>query len=96
MSKLDKTFTATLLKMDPKKITRETVSEAIAKIKDFKSDVMCGPWYFGPGDEHNPNHRGSVAVVEKGGFVTKASCFENDDPDLANILKNEKAMHLVD
>ena len=89
-------ITATLLKMDPKKITRETVSEAIAKIKDFKSDVMCGPWYFGPGDEHNPNHRGSVAVVEKGGFVTKASCFENDDPDLANILKNEKAMHLVD
>ena len=24
---------------------------------------MCGPWYFGEGDEHNANHAGSVAVI---------------------------------
>jgi branched-chain amino acid transport system substrate-binding protein len=89
-------FVDTLLKMDPAKIDRQTVTDAIHNIHGFKSDVMCGPWYFGPGDEHNANHAGSVAVVEKGGFVTKQSCFQIDDPDLANIRKREEELKITD
>jgi branched-chain amino acid transport system substrate-binding protein len=88
--------TDALLKLDPAKIDRKTVTEALRSVKGFKSDVMCGAWYFGPGNEHNPNHAGSVAVVSNGGFETKAGCFEIDDPDLANILKTEAALHLAE
>lgn len=87
--------TEALLKLDPTKIDRKTVTDAFRAVKGFRSDVMCGPWYYGPGDEHNPNHAGSVAVVEKGGFTVKASCFEIDDPDLAGILKREAELKLA-
>jgi branched-chain amino acid transport system substrate-binding protein len=86
--------TATLLKMDPTKIDRATVSEALKAVKGYKTDIMCGPWYFGPGDQHNANHAGSVAVVQDDKFVTKASCFEIEDPDLAPIRKLEEELHL--
>ena len=85
-----------LLKMDPNKIDRASVSQALKAMKGFRSDMMCGPWYFGEGNEHNANHAGSVAVVENGKFVTKASCFEIEDPALANIRKMEAATHVAD
>ena len=80
-----------MLKMDPNKIDRAGVSQALKTMKGFRSDIMCGPWYFGEGDEHNANHSGSVAVIQDGKFVTKAACFEIEDPDLANIRKLEAA-----
>jgi branched-chain amino acid transport system substrate-binding protein len=85
-----------MLKMDPSKIDRASVSEALKIMKGFRSDIMCGPWYFGKGDEHNANHAGSVAVIENGKFVTKAACFEIEDPDLTNIRKMEAATHIAD
>jgi branched-chain amino acid transport system substrate-binding protein len=85
-----------LLKMDPKTIDRASVSQALKTMKGFRSDIMCGPWYFGEGDEHNANHAGSVAVIENGKFVTKAACFQIDDPDLVNIRKMEAATHIAD
>jgi branched-chain amino acid transport system substrate-binding protein len=88
--------TAALLKMDPAKIDRASVAEAFRNIKDFKTDVSCVPWYFGPGDEHNATHAGSVAEVVDGKFVTRKSCFQMIDPDLAGILKMEKELHLAD
>ena len=85
-----------MLKMDPSKIDRASVSQALKTMKGFRSDIMCGPWYFGEGDEHNANHAGSVAVIENNKFVTKASCFQIDDPDLVNIRKQEAASHMTD
>ena len=58
-----------MLKMDPSKIDRASVSQALKTMKGFRSDIMCGPWYFGEGDEHNANHAGSVAVVRR--FVAR-------------------------
>jgi branched-chain amino acid transport system substrate-binding protein len=88
--------TQALLKMDPAKIDRASVTEAFRNIKDVKIDVSCSPWYFGPGDEHNATHAGSVAEIVDGKFVTRKSCFQQVDPDLANILKSEKELHLAD
>jgi branched-chain amino acid transport system substrate-binding protein len=88
--------TNALLKLDPTKIDRASVTEAFRNIKDFKTDVSCTPWYFGPGDEHNAVHAGSVAEIVDGKFVTRKSCFPTLDPDLAGILKMEKELHLAD
>jgi len=88
--------THALLKLDPAKIDRTAVAEAFRNIKSVKTDVSCSPWYFGPGDEHNAIHAGSVAEIKGDGFVTRRSCFEAVDPDLANIVKTEKELHLTD
>jgi branched-chain amino acid transport system substrate-binding protein len=80
-----------LLTMDPDKIDRASVSAALRAMKTgYQSDIACGPWYFGPGNRHNANHAGSVAVTLGGKWVNKASCFEVEDPDLADVLKTEK------
>lgn len=88
--------TSALLKMDPAKIDRTSVTEAFRNIKGFKTDISCSQWYFGPGDEHNANHAGSIAEVVDGKFVTRKSCFQITDPDLAGILKTEKELRLAD
>ena len=88
--------TSALLKLDPAKIDRKTVAEAFRGIKSFKTDVSCRPWYFGPGEEHNANHAGSVAEIVDGKFVTRKSCFQAVDPDLAGILKSESELHLTE
>jgi branched-chain amino acid transport system substrate-binding protein len=87
--------TSALLKLDPAKIDRAAVAEAFRNIKNFKTDVSCSPWYFGPGDEHNAVHSGSVAEIKGSAFVTRKSCFEAFDPDLAGIVKMEKELHLA-
>jgi branched-chain amino acid transport system substrate-binding protein len=88
--------TQALLKLDPAKIDRASVSEAFRNIKGLKTDVSCSPWYFGPGDEHNATHAGSVAEIKDGAFVTRRSCFPMLDPEYAGILKMEKELHLAD
>ncbi|MDA8251472.1 MAG: ABC transporter substrate-binding protein [Rhodospirillales bacterium] len=86
--------TQAMLKLDPAKIDRASVGKALRDVKGFKSDIICGAWYFGPGSQHNAIHAGSEAVVHDGGFETKASCFAIDDPELAPVLKVEKELHL--
>jgi branched-chain amino acid transport system substrate-binding protein len=88
--------TDALLKLDPAKVDRASVTEAFRNIKNFKTDVSCSPWYYGPGDEHNAIHAGSVAEIKDGNFVTHKSCFQAVDPDLAGIAKMEKDLHLAD
>jgi branched-chain amino acid transport system substrate-binding protein len=88
--------TQALLKLDPAKIDRASVAEAFRNIKGLKTDVSCSPWYFGPGDEHNATHAGSVAEIKDDVFVTRRSCFAVLDPDYAGILKMEKDLHLAD
>jgi branched-chain amino acid transport system substrate-binding protein len=88
--------TQALLKLDPAKIDRASVTEAFRNIKGLKTDVSCSPWYFGPGDEHNATHAGSVAEIKDDAFVTRRSCFAVLDPDYAGILKTEKELHLAD
>lgn len=84
-------MTEVLLAMDPAKIDRAAVSDALRGMKKgYQSDIACGPWYFGPGVRHNPNHAGSVAVTSGGKWVTKQACFETEDPDLVDVAKTEK------
>lgn len=86
-------MTEIMLKMDPASINRASLTERLKSGQDIlRSDVQCGPWYFGPGKRHNPNHKGSVAVPSGDGWKTIASCFEVEDPDLTDVLADEKAL----
>jgi len=85
-----KILTDTLLKLDPNNITRETVSKAIVGIKDYKSDILCSPWYYGTADRHNANHTTRMAVVKNGKFTLLEGCKPVQDPALAPILAQEK------
>ncbi|HWH26431.1 MAG TPA: ABC transporter substrate-binding protein [Pseudolysinimonas sp.] len=90
-----KIFTDALLKLDPASITRETVSKAVLAVKDYKSDLLCVPWYYGESGEHNANHSTRTAQVESGNFVKLTGCIDSGDPALDGILANEKDQGLV-
>ncbi|MBC8076527.1 MAG: ABC transporter substrate-binding protein [Chloroflexales bacterium] len=90
-----KIFSETLLKLDPAKIDRQSVTAALRQVKQYKSDLMCGEWYVSPGDRQNANHAGRMASIKGGKWVTVADCFETQDVDLKPILELEAKEGLV-
>lgn len=90
-----KIFTQTLLGITGD-ITRESVSAAVKAVKNYRSDLMCTPWYFGDGDRHNANHGGRVVTINKdGNYELVQDCQEVADPQLADVLALEKSAGLV-
>lgn len=73
---------------DPASIDRAVATEAITAAQD-ESDLLCGPWYAGPGDTHNANHAGRVVAVSDDGYATLVDCTEVADEALAPILVTE-------
>jgi branched-chain amino acid transport system substrate-binding protein len=91
-----KIFTETLSKMSDADITREGVYKALTDVKNYSSDLMCAPWYFGPGDRHNANHAGRmVKINDKGEYELTQDCQEVVDPELVDVLDTEKSGGLV-
>lgn len=87
--------TETLLKMDPKKIDRAGITEALRKVSDFQSDILCKPFYVGQGNRHNANSSGPMASVDGNGFSTlPGGCVSANDPELADVRADEKKMGL--
>ncbi len=70
-------------------IDRKSVHDAFKAIKNQRTDMLCGPWYYGPGERHQPNHSGRVAHLTGGGFKTLTGCFQSKDTDLADVLELE-------
>jgi len=86
-----KIATEVMLKMDPAKIDRASVSAALRAVKGVKSDIWCSTWYIGNGKRHNANHVGMVAVTDGSNWKPEGGCFNIDDPELKDILATEKA-----
>jgi branched-chain amino acid transport system substrate-binding protein len=86
-----KMATEAMLKLDPAKIDRASATEALRGIKNFRTDMLCGAWYFGNGARHNANHTGMIAVAHDGGWKPEGGCIEVDDPELGDILAAEKS-----
>ena len=76
-------------------VDRKSAYQAIVATKNYKSDMMCAPWYFGPGERHQPNHKGRAALLVKGGFKTLSECYQSKDSELEDILKLEAKGGLV-
>lgn len=66
-------------------ITRDSVLAGLRGMTPLESDLLCGPWAFGPGERHNANQSGRMATVSGSGWDVSRDCFLSDDPELADI-----------
>ncbi len=73
-------------------ITAKSVNEAIKAVKDYKTDILCKPWYFLDAPAHIPNNTDWTTTTKNGKMVIKEDCFPIDaaDPDIAKIRAIEK------
>ncbi|MEM9851881.1 MAG: ABC transporter substrate-binding protein, partial [Pseudomonadota bacterium] len=76
-----KIFVDTLLAMDPADVgDRAKVGDAIRGIRNYTSDLMCGPYYVGDADFHMPNHAGYMLKIVADGFEIVRDCYEYEAP----------------
>jgi branched-chain amino acid transport system substrate-binding protein len=68
-------ITRTLLQLPPDQLTQAGVNAAIRRIKDFKTDLLCRPWYFGNLLAHVPVNVDWTVVPENHVFVQREGCF---------------------
>ena len=82
---------AALLNMKPP-YTLARVNQAFAGVRDFHTDVLCRPWYFGKVSVHIPNHTDRTVTPNHGKMVVKEPCFSisTADPDVAAAVAVEK------
>jgi len=68
--------TRTLLQLPDSQLTQTGVNAAIRRIKDFRTDILCKPWYFGDLPYHVPDNADRTVVPENHVFVEKEGCFD--------------------
>ena len=61
--------------------TAATVNKAFKDVKDFKTDILCKPWYYGDGPTHVPNNVDRTTTPQGGKMVEKEGCFPISDID---------------
>lgn len=82
--------TEALLKLDPAKIDRTTVSAALRDVKKFESDILCGAWYLGAdAPRHNANNTLRNSVTSGNTWKVVSECTNSADPELADIRAYE-------
>jgi branched-chain amino acid transport system substrate-binding protein len=62
-------------------ITAESVNEAFKNVKDFKTDILCKPWYYGDAPLHIPNNTDRTTTPKDGKMVQLEDCFPISDVD---------------
>jgi branched-chain amino acid transport system substrate-binding protein len=62
-------------------ITAESVNQAFKDVKDYKTDILCKPWYYGDGPLHIPNNTDRTTTPKDGVMVQKEDCFDISDVD---------------
>jgi len=70
------------------------VTEALRRVSDFRSDILCKPFYVGAGTRHNANNSGPIGIVDGNGFSFPGGCMTADDPELVDIRADEVKMGL--
>lgn len=73
--------------------TVKTYNDAVRNVKDFKTDILCEPWYYGKAPLHIPNHVDWTTTPSGGKMVIKEECFKisNVEPDIKKVEDIEKA-----
>jgi branched-chain amino acid transport system substrate-binding protein len=71
--------------------TAASVNEAIKNVKDFKTDILCKPWYYGTAPLHIPNNTDRTVTPKNGKMVEKEGCFaiSDVDPAIAQVRRIE-------
>jgi branched-chain amino acid transport system substrate-binding protein len=72
-------------------ITKQTVNDAFKNVRNFQTDILCSPWYFGEAPLHIPNNVDRTVTPRGGVMVEKEGCFEisEADPDIAQVRQIE-------
>jgi branched-chain amino acid transport system substrate-binding protein len=72
--------------------TLESVNEAFKGVKNFRTDILCNPWYFGDAPLHIPNNVDRTVVPKGAVMVQKEGCFPISavDPAIGQVRKIEK------
>jgi branched-chain amino acid transport system substrate-binding protein len=63
--------------------TAKSVNDAFKSVKDFKTDILCKPWYYGDAPLHIPNNTDRTVTPQGGKMVQKEDCFPISDVDPA-------------
>src|SRR4051812_963313 len=73
-------------------ITVKTANDAIAAVKNFKTDILCKPFYYGQAPLHIPNNTDLTTTPKDGKMVKDEDCFAISDaePDIAKVRDIEK------
>jgi branched-chain amino acid transport system substrate-binding protein len=79
-----------LLKLDPAKIDRAAVTQALSHVSGVKSDILCSDWYYAKGSkQQNAVHVTRMALLADGVFKTIQDCVATEDPELKPLLAYE-------
>ena len=75
-------------------ITPETANAAIQAVKDFETDLLCRPWYFGEAPLHVPNNVDLTVTPQDGRMVQVEDCFPISDaePAIKQVREIERQM----
>jgi branched-chain amino acid transport system substrate-binding protein len=86
---------AALLNMSPP-YTLKRVNDAFANVKNFRTDILCKPWYFGKIPRHIPNNWDLTVTPNQGKMVISENCFAISaaDPDIRVVRALEKRFKL--
>jgi branched-chain amino acid transport system substrate-binding protein len=65
--------------------TIQSVNQAFKNIKDFKTEMLCQPWTYGPYSLHIPNNADFTTTPNNGQMVTAQGCtlISASDPQIA-------------
>ena len=69
-------ITKTLLKLPEDQLTQQGANQAIRQVKNFNTDILCKPWYFGDLQVHVSNNVDRTVVPQNGAMVQKQGCFQ--------------------
>ena len=61
--------------------TKDSVNKAFLDVKDFKTDILCNPWYYGKAPLHIPNNVDRTVTPKGGTMVENEDCFPISDVD---------------
>jgi branched-chain amino acid transport system substrate-binding protein len=76
--------------------TPQKVNAAFKATKNFKTNIVCKPWYFGSAPLHIPNNTDRTVTPQSGHMALKEDCFPISaaDPDIARVRKIEQQQGL--
>jgi branched-chain amino acid transport system substrate-binding protein len=72
-------------------LTAKSVNDAFKAVKDYQTDILCKPWYYGDAALHIPNNTDRTTTPQDGKMVQKEDCFpiSDVDPAIAQVRKLE-------
>jgi branched-chain amino acid transport system substrate-binding protein len=86
-----KMFTDTVLKLPESKLNKKGINQALRDIKNYKTDILCKPWYFQKMKLHVPNNTDRTVTPKDGKMVEAEGCTDipGSYPDLKYVRQFE-------